>query len=88
MTRPIYRAEVFEDDGAWVGLCPDLHVSSFGGTPAQAKDSLKEAVEAFLEGCMELQTLEDVLAESGDIRNGDVWRIRDRITDELETTLA
>jgi len=88
MARLVYRAEVFEEDGAWVGVCPDLHVSSFGGTPSQAKDSLKEAVEAFLEGCRELQTLEDVLAESGYIRDGDVWRVRDRITDELEATLA
>ena len=88
MARLIYRAEVFEEDGAGLGGCADLHVSSFGGTPDQAKDSLKEAVEAFLEGCKELQTLEDVLAESGYIRDGDVWRVRDRITDELEATLV
>ena len=88
MSQLIYRTEVFEEDGAWVAVCPDLQVSSFGGTPAQAKDSLKEAVEAFLEGCRELQTLEDVLSESGYVMNGDVWRVRDRITDELEATLA
>ena len=88
MVRIAYRAEVFEEDDVWVALCPDLHVSSFGDTPAQAKDSLKEAVEAFLEGCTELQSLEDVLAESGYVRNGDIWRVRDRITDELEATLA
>ena len=88
MPRLIYRTEVFEEDGRWVGVCPDLQVSSFGDTLAQAKDSLKEAVEAFVEGCKELRTLEEVLAESGYVLNGEVWRVRDRVTDELEATLA
>jgi predicted RNase H-like HicB family nuclease len=88
MARLIYRVEVFEEDGAWAGVCPDLQVSSFGGAPAEAKDSLMEAVEAFLEGCVELRSLEDVLAESGYVRNGDVWQIRDRVTDDLVATLV
>ena len=65
MTKVIYKAEVFEEDGVYVGLSPELNVSSFGDTPQEATDSLQEAVELFLEGCESLGTLEEVLEESG-----------------------
>ena len=61
----VYRAEIFREGDQFVGLSPDLNVSSFGDTPQEATDSLHEAVEAFLEGCERLGTLREVLAESG-----------------------
>jgi predicted RNase H-like HicB family nuclease len=88
MLRLVYRAEVFQEDDQWVGLCPDLDVSSFGDNPDEAKQSLKEAVEAFIEGCAELGSLPDVLVESGFVKEGDVWRIRERFTDELKAVVA
>ena len=60
-----YRAEVFEEDGQYVAVSPELNVSSFGSTAERATDSLQEAVEAFLEGCDSLGTLEQVLEELG-----------------------
>ena len=65
MTKVIYNAEVFEEDGVYVGLSSELNVSSFGDTPQEATDSLQEAVELFLEGCESLGTLAEVLEESG-----------------------
>ena len=65
MLRVHYRAEVFKEDEVHVGLCPELNVSSFGDTPQDARDSLQEAVELFLEGCESMGTLEEVLGESG-----------------------
>ena len=65
MLRVHYRAEVFKEDEVYVGLCPELNVSSFGDTPQEAADSLQEAVELFLEGCESMGTLEEVLGESG-----------------------
>lgn len=60
-----FRVEIFEEGGRYVSLCPELNVSSFGDTVEEAKKSIKEAVELFLEECKELGTLEEVLEESG-----------------------
>ena len=60
-----FRAEVFQEDDLYVAICPELDVSSFGATVDEAKGSLTEAVEAFLEGCQHLGTLEEVLQETG-----------------------
>ena len=60
-----YRSEVFEQDGQYVAICPELNVSSFDDTPESAEASLQEALTAFLEGCEALGTLDEVLEESG-----------------------
>ena len=65
MTKVIYKAEIFPEGDCFVGLCRELDVSSFGDSPEDAKSSLQEAVEAFLEGCETLGTLVEVLEESG-----------------------
>ena len=79
MMKVVYRMEVFADGRCYVGVCPELNVTSFGDTPEDARDSLKEAVEAFFEGCKLLGTLEETLEESGFERNGDAWRLRRRV---------
>jgi len=33
----VYKAEIFEEDGHHVGLCPELNVSSFADDPEDAK---------------------------------------------------
>jgi len=88
MTRLIYRAEIFQEDDLWVGLCPDLDVSSFGESPAEARESLQEAIEAFLEGCKELGSLDEVLTESGYVLGDGAWKLRERITEELEAKVV
>ena len=50
--------------------------------------SLHEAVEAFLEGCEYLGTLEDVLDESGFERTGDTWKLRERISEDKGATIS
>ena len=65
MTCIPYTSQLFEEDGQIVALCPELNVSSFGDTPAEALASLKEAVTLFLEECQRMGTLEMVLEEAG-----------------------
>ena len=54
------RVEIFKEDDVYVALSPELNVSSFGETIVEAKESIKEAVEAFLEECREMGTLDTV----------------------------
>ena len=61
----IFRVEIFEEEGQYVALCPELNVSSYDDTIEGAKNSINEAVELFLEECEEAGTLEEVLEESG-----------------------
>jgi predicted RNase H-like HicB family nuclease len=44
------RIEIFQEGELYVGLCPDLDVSSFGEIPEDAKQSVQEALEAFFRG--------------------------------------
>jgi predicted RNase H-like HicB family nuclease len=60
-----FKTEFFEEDGVMVGLAPELNVSSFGDNLEQAKHSLQEAVDLYLEGCAEMGTLKQVLEEAG-----------------------
>ncbi len=66
MSVPIeYRVEVFKEGDQYVGLCPELNVSSFGDAEAEAEASLREAVALFIEQCREMGTLAEVLEEAG-----------------------
>ena len=78
-----FRAEVFEESDLYVALSPDLDVSSFGSSLDEARESLREAVEAFLEGCPSLGTLAEVLEEAGFRREGDRWVARERVSEEM-----
>jgi predicted RNase H-like HicB family nuclease len=61
----VYRAEVFKEDGQFVAICPELNVSSFGDSVEEARKSLREAIDLFLEECESMGTIEPVLRESG-----------------------
>lgn len=66
MSAPvIFRVEIFKDGGQYVGLCPELGVSSFGDTEDGAEAALREAVQLFIEQCEEMGTLKEVLEEAG-----------------------
>ena len=66
MTQPVvFRAEFFREGDLYIGLAPELNVSSSGETLDEAKESLKEAVDGFLEECETMGTLEDVIEEAG-----------------------
>ena len=49
----------------FVAFCPILDVGSQGDNEQEAIENLKEAIEAFIEGCAEMGTLDDVLRECG-----------------------
>lgn len=65
MTNISVRIEIFKEGDVYVALSSQLNVSSFGETIDEAKKSFKEAVEAFVEECQTMGTLEEVLEESG-----------------------
>ena len=69
-----FRNEVFKEDDRFVAVCYELGVSSFGGTPDEARKSLLEAVSLFIEECERMGTLDEVLRESGYTRDADGWQ--------------
>jgi len=76
LNKLIFRAEFFKEDDIYVGLCPELNVSSFGENIQEAKCSLQEAVEGFLETCEEMGTLKEVLEEAGFFVKRGAWMPR------------
>ena len=76
------RIEIFKEEDVYVALSPELNVSSFGETVDEAKKSFKEAVEAFVEECQTMGTLEEVLEESGFSRINNSWESRKPIIEE------
>jgi len=87
MTTISYRAEIFREGDLYVARCSDLDVSSFGDTVDEARNALQEAVEAFLEGCELLGTLDEVLAECGFAKVDGVWSLRRRIVEEVTAAI-
>jgi predicted RNase H-like HicB family nuclease len=61
----VYRAEVFREDEQFVAICPELNVSSFADTVEEARTSLREAIDLFIEECEAMGTLSAVLNEAG-----------------------
>jgi predicted RNase H-like HicB family nuclease len=76
------RIEIFQEGDAYVALSPELNVSSFGETVEEAKKSVKEAIEAFIEECERMGTLNDVLEESGFSKINDSWELRRPVAEE------
>jgi predicted RNase H-like HicB family nuclease len=83
--RIVYRAEFFKEEDVYVGLAPDLNVSTFGETLEEARQSLQEAVEAFVEECQRMGTFEEVMEEAGFVKRGDSWVSRQPVMAELLT---
>ena len=76
------KIEIFKEGDVFVALSPELNVSSFGVTVQEAKNSIKEAIEAFIEECERMGTLEEVLEESGFSKIGDSWEPRKPVAEE------
>jgi predicted RNase H-like HicB family nuclease len=79
----IGRVEIFREGDLYVAFCPDLDVSSFGETVEEARRSLREALEAFLEECETMGTLNEVLEEAGFVLHNVDWLPRQPIAAEL-----
>ena len=78
----ICHAEYFQEGDVYVGLCPELNVSSFGEDIEDVKRSLQEVIYAFIETCEEMGTLEEVLEEAGFLKKEDVWFSREPVMEE------
>jgi predicted RNase H-like HicB family nuclease len=76
------RVEIFREDDIYVALSPELNVSSFCETIEEAKSAIKEAIEAFIEECEVMGTLDDILEEAGFTKNLDMWISRSPIAEE------
>lgn len=59
-----YDVIVFKEDETYVAYCPELDVSSCGGSIEHAKEMLKTAVKFFLEEAEKLGTMKDILEEA------------------------
>ncbi len=79
------KLEIFQEGNLYVGICPALNVSSFGETLTEAKQSIQEALEAFVEECDEMGTLSEVLEESGFSLKDKVWVYPQPISVEMVT---
>ena len=55
MTTHLLTAWLQKDNDVWVALCPELDVASEGVTMEEAKASLRQAVELFLESADEAE---------------------------------
>jgi predicted RNase H-like HicB family nuclease len=85
MQRVVYRAEFFKEGDLYVALAPELNVSSFGDTLEEAKRSIQEADEAFVEECERMGTLDEIMEEAGFVRKHNQWLPRQPVAAELLT---
>lgn len=79
------KVEIFQEEDHFVALSPELNLSSFGENIEEAKTSFKEALEAFVEECQEMKTLEEVLVEAGFTKKNLVWEQRKPVIEEKLT---
>jgi predicted RNase H-like HicB family nuclease len=70
MYRLDIKVEIFKEEDLYIAVCPSLNVSSYGETEDEAKRSLVEAIEGFIEECDKMGTLDEVLEEAGFIQTG------------------
>ena len=76
------KIEIFKEGDVYVAVSPQLNVSSFGDTVEDARFSLKEAVAAFIEECLDMGTLDEVLEEAGFSRKNGDWEPRSLVLED------
>jgi predicted RNase H-like HicB family nuclease len=58
-------AQIIEDGDVFVSICPVLDLVSQGCTKEEAKANLIEAIQLFIETCIEMGTLSTVMKQCG-----------------------
>ncbi len=76
------KIAVFKEGDVFVAVASELNVSSYGDTIEGAKESLREAVDAFIEECQEMGTLDEVLEEAGFSRINETWEPRKPVSED------
>ena len=83
-----FTVHVFKEGDVYVAYVPELDVSSCGGTPEEARKSIQEAAQGFLETSQEMGTLNEVLEEAGYQLEGETWRAPEFVSlDHLSLSL-
>ena len=82
MPKISLEIKVFKEGDVFVALCPELNVSSFGDDIESAKESLREALEAFLEECEARGTLQEVLEDAGFVKEKECWILEEPVIKE------
>jgi predicted RNase H-like HicB family nuclease len=82
MSRISLEINVFKERNVYVALCPELNVSSFGDDIESAKESLRVALEAFLEECEAMGTLQDILEDAGFVKEKESWILEEPVIKE------
>ncbi len=82
MTKISLEIKVFKEGDVYVAVCSELNVSSFGDDIESAKESLREALEAFLEECEAMGTLEEVLEDAGLVKVKENWILEEPVIKE------
>jgi predicted RNase H-like HicB family nuclease len=63
----------FEERSVIIAHCVALDVSSCGNDLEEARRNIRDAVAGFIEACEDMGTLEEVLEESGFLKQGENW---------------
>ena len=71
-----FITQIWQEGKMYVAYAPELDVSSCGKTAREAQKNLHEAVGIFLEETAKMGTIDDILAESGFIKEKHNHKIR------------
>jgi predicted RNase H-like HicB family nuclease len=76
----------FEERAVIIAHCVSLDVSSCGNDLPEAQRNISDAIAGFIETCEEMGTLEDVLEESGFVKQGENWIPPDLVSTDTLTS--
>lgn len=84
-----FTAHIFREGPTFVAYVPALDISSCGSTDEEARNNIRDAVRGFLAASADLGTLDQILQEAGDEREGGEWRAPEFVAvDRLTMSLA
>lgn len=65
--------QIWKENNIYIAYCPLVDISSCGESMEEAKKNLYEAIEAFMEEAKKMNTLDEILKESGFIKSNNDW---------------
>lgn len=69
-----YTTQLWQEGDQFIAHAMPLDVASSGASQDEARKALEEAVHLFLETAMDHGTLNQVLEDSGYVREGESWQ--------------
>ena len=83
-----YTVQIWREGAQFIAHAMPLDLASSGSTPERARQAVDEAVRLFLATAAEHGTLNEVLEDAGNCREGDSWRGPDWLGVEQRSCLA